>query len=68
MPHIRRAGDLPTAIALYAPRPLLLCGLAEGSDVAAIRGVYRAAGEPKAFASRRTVPGAKALARWILAK
>ena len=68
VPHIRRAGDLLSAAALYAPRPLLIYNLADQFDTAAMRRVYRVVGQPRAFASRQDPVSESSLARWITAR
>ena len=66
VPNIRRVGDLLTAVALYAPRPLLLCNMSDSFDVSAVKATYRAAGKPAAFASRKTAVPDRAILRWLL--
>jgi dienelactone hydrolase len=66
VPHIRRAGDLDAATALFAPRPLLLHNLVPEFDVSDMRAKYRAAGRPEALAVRRGRVSDGNLLRWIL--
>lgn len=66
VPHVRRAGDLVTAVALHAPRPLLLSNVGDGFDPAPMRAAYRAAGKPTALQVRRGPVSESAVLRWLL--
>jgi dienelactone hydrolase len=68
VPHVRRAGGLSAAVALYAGRPLLLHHLREGFDLSGIRALYRASGHPEALTARRSALGEGALLRWLLSR
>ena len=65
VPHLRRAGDLVAMAALIAPTPTLLHNLCPGFDVAALRKMYRAAGDAPALTARRGVVGTAGLLRWV---
>ncbi|MEN6644797.1 MAG: acetylxylan esterase [Armatimonadia bacterium] len=68
VPHLRRAGDLAAATALFAPRPLLVHNLCPDFDVPALRGMYRAAGNSQALTTKRQPASPKAILSWLLTK
>ncbi len=65
IPHIRRAGDIATMVALIAPQPLLLHNVGEGLDPAGPRATYRAAGKPEALSVRIGPVSERALLKWL---
>jgi len=67
-PCILKAGAPWTAVALAAPRPLLLHNLAEKLDTKPLRAAYRAATAAQALRLERRACGAKAIARWLAAR
>lgn len=66
LPHLQRAGGLATAVALCAPRPLLLHNLGEGVEPAALKRFYRAAGKAEALTIKRAAASEAALLKWLL--
>ena len=67
IPHIRRAGDVPTLVALHAPRPLMLHNLSESFDAGRARAIYRACDKSRALTTRKNPVGDRALAGWLVA-
>ncbi|MFP4056230.1 MAG: alpha/beta hydrolase family protein [Candidatus Brocadiia bacterium] len=64
-PCILKAGDLRTAAALAAPRPLFLHNLGEGLDTRPFRAAYRAAGASSVLRIERRRCGPRAIANWL---
>jgi len=67
-PCILKAGGFATAVALAAPRPLLLHDVAGDLDTAPFRSAYKAAGTSGALRIERAECGAKAIANWLAAR
>ncbi|MCZ7644220.1 MAG: hypothetical protein M5U26_02885 [Planctomycetota bacterium] len=65
-PGLLRAGGLPAAAALQAPRPLLLYGARQGFDFATPRAAYKAARKTKALEDLKKEPDAEQLAAWLV--
>ena len=65
VPHLRRAGDLRTAVALFAPSPLLLHDAGEAFDLAGLKRLYRAAGAPDNLTAQSRRASDKQLAEWL---
>jgi len=66
IPHIRRAGDLVAMAALIAPTPTLLHNLCDRFDVAAMGGMYKAAGDAPALTARPKAASEAAILKWVL--
>ncbi len=64
-PCLLKAGGFATAVALAAPRPLLLHDVAADLDAAPFRAAYGAAGAPKALRIQNQECDAKAIANWL---
>ncbi len=64
-PCLLRAGDVRTAVALTAPRKLLLHAAGESADARVLRAVYRSAGEAGDLRVESRPVGAKAVANWL---
>ncbi len=65
VPHLRRAGDLRTAVALFAPGPLLLHNAGGSFDLAGLKSIYRAAGASSALTAHSRRATNKQIADWI---
>ncbi|MBM4034699.1 MAG: acetyl xylan esterase [Planctomycetes bacterium] len=64
-PCLLKAGGFATAVALAAPRPLLLHDVAADLDPAPFRSAYAAADAPKSLRIEKDTIGEKALAAWL---
>lgn len=64
-PCLLKAGGFATAVALAAPRPLLLHDVSADLDLAPFRAAYQAAGAPKALRVEEKPLGPKGVAAWL---
>jgi len=64
-PCLLKAGAPWTAVALAAPRRLLLHGVGAALDTKPMRAAYRAAGAADKLRIERDAPGPQALTRWL---
>ncbi len=64
-PCLLKAGGFATAIALAAPRPLLLHDVSADLDTAPFRSAYAAANAPKALRIEKDTLSDKAVAGWL---
>ena len=67
-PCILKAGAPWTAVALAAPRRLLLHGAGAALDTRPMRAAYRAAGAADELRIERDAPGPQALTRWLASR
>ncbi len=72
IPGLRRLGDVPTAVALAAPAPLLLHGTNDGSTTLPLtrrlHRLYAALGRPAALTIRQDTADAAELCAWLAAE
>ncbi|MBM4037970.1 MAG: acetyl xylan esterase [Planctomycetes bacterium] len=64
-PCLLKAGGFATAVALAAPRPLLLHDVSADLDVAPFRATYAAAGAPKSLRIENKECAEKGIAQWL---
>ena len=71
IPGLRRLGDVPTAVALAAPDPLLLHGADDGSAspplTHRLHRLYTALGRPDTLTTRQEIAGPADLYAWLAA-
>jgi hypothetical protein len=65
LPLIRKAGDLPTAASLIAPRPLLIFNTAQGFDPSALKRMYQAAAADRLLSISDKVEPVEVLAKLL---
>jgi dienelactone hydrolase len=66
VPHLRRAGGIRAAVALFAPKPLMLLNCGEAFGRGAAKRLYRAAGDKRALRARKGGVGLRKMVEWLV--